>query len=65
MLVIAVVVLVIAVVDFVGGAASLPLGLRSRGKGRILAWSLEGGARMGRLEMRYGVARRRVEHMQW
>lgn len=55
----------IAVVDVVGGAASLPLGLRSRGKGRILAWSLEGGARMGRWEMRYGVARRRVEHMQW
>lgn len=53
------------VVDIVGGAASLPLGLRSGGKGRILAWSLEGGARMGRWEMMYGVARRRVEHMQW
>lgn len=50
------------VVDVAGGAT---VGIRSRGKGRILAWSLEGGARMGRWEMMYGVARRRVEHMQW
>lgn len=56
------VVVVVVVVDFAGSAA---VGLRSRGKGRILALSLEGGARMGRWEMMYGVARRRVEHMQW
>lgn len=52
------------VVDVVGGAALPPVG-RSGGKGRILAWSLEGGARIGRWEMMYGVARRRAEHMQW
>lgn len=57
-------VVVVVVVDIAGGAPSLPVGLRSGGKGRILVWSLDGGARMGRWEMLYGVARSRVEHMQ-
>lgn len=39
------------VVDDIGDAASRPEGLRSGGKGSILAWSLEGGARTGRWEI--------------
>lgn len=41
----------LVVVDDIGGAASPPGGLISGGKGRILARSLEGGARTGRWEM--------------
>lgn len=55
---------VVIVVDIAGAAPSRSVGLRSDGKGRILVWSLDGGARMGRWEMSYGVARRSVEHMQ-
>lgn len=45
------VVVVLVVVDGIGAAASPPEGLRSGGKGSILAWSLEGGARTGRWEI--------------